>query len=204
MYRLSNFIVTVNICFSPFLSIIAPPADPVDMSNATDKERMNFLADINLFVENGIRDELVKIGELLMGLDEDDELTPYLQLVRDEYEALANLSRFGSFDEMLEEYMDCRHRYVEVLAEIRKKHPDFNLYANRGQVPDTEKDKLDVLSFAVPGSVKSCQGDPDDFEIADLIELCQENPDVTDIADLMVRIICVHVNCSKIVSPNVS
>ena len=177
----------------------APTADPVDMSNATEEKRMEFLADINLFVENGIRDELVKIGELLMGLDEDDELTPYLQLVRDEYEALANLSRFGSFDEMLEEYLDCRHRYVEVLAEIRKKHPDFNLYANRGQVPDTEKDKLDVLSFAVPGSVKSCQGKPDDFEIADLIEYCKENPDVTDIADLLVRIIyhcinAIHVN----------
>ena len=182
----------------------APPAKPVDLSNATEEKRMEFLADINLFVENGIRDELVKIGELLMGLDEDDELTPYLQLVRDEYEALANLAQFGSFDEMLEEYMDCRYRYVEVLAEIRKKHPDFNLYANRGQVPDTEKDKLDVLSFAVPGSVKSCQGNPDDYEIADLIEYCKENPDVTDIADLLVRIICVHVNCSKIVSPNVS
>ena len=181
----------------------APPAKPVDLSNATEEKRMEFLADINLFVENGIRDELVKIGELLLGLD-DDELTPYLQLVRDEYEALMDLAQFGSFDEMFKAYETFRHSYVEVLAEIRKKHPDFNLYANRGQVPDTEKDKLDVLSFAVPGSVKSCQGNPDDYEIADLIEYCKENPDVTDIADLMVRIICVHVNCLKNVSPNVS
>ena len=134
---------------------------------------MKFLSEINHFKGNGIRDEIEKMGKYLDSLD-DDMLTPYLQLVRDEFEALTNLAQFGgSFDEMFKAYMDCRHSYDEVLADLREKHPDFNLFANRGQVPDTEKDSLDVLSFAVPGSVKSCLN----------------NPDVTDAVDLMVRII---------------